>query len=389
MGFSSIWIFTYNNKKPPLATEPELNRYHSPEYIEYIRDYNSEKEHSMINEKFGVGISSDTPSFPNIYEFCQLTGGASLLAADVIASGKNDVVLNWMGGYHHAKKSKASGFCYVNDIVLSILRLLETFERVMYIDIDVHHGDGVEEAFYNCNRVMTMSLHQYDESIRFFPGTGNFDSCGVSEGLHYAVNVPLKPGCDDDTFIHLFNKTLDKAVSIYRPSVIWLQCGADSLIGDIIGRFRLSTKAHGEAVRKVLSKGIPTILGGGGGYTIENVARCWAYETSIAAGIELPDKLPDNLDFYDYYKNDPYLHIYDSSLSNTINNPEISYWKFNKDTAKQHVVYGDKSYMEGVLSETMNNLKKLEQIHVNGFNKGNNKNSFNIDPDIVKHFKGY
>jgi len=105
-------------------------------------------------------------------------------------------VINWAGGLHHAKKSEASGFCYVNDSVLAILSLLEYFPRVLYIDIDVHHGDGVEDAFYNSNRVLTCSFHQYGED--FFPGTGNFDSLGEDEGKYYSINVPLRPGINDE-----------------------------------------------------------------------------------------------------------------------------------------------------------------------------------------------
>ena len=107
-------------------------------------------------------MSCDIPAFPGFYEHSKLVAGSSLLAAELVAQGRHDVVLNWMGGLHHARKSKASGFCYVNDCVLAIVRLLHTFQRVLYIDIDVHHGDGVEEAFLISNRVMTLSFHQYD-----------------------------------------------------------------------------------------------------------------------------------------------------------------------------------------------------------------------------------
>lgn len=223
---------------------------------------------------------------------------------------------NWNGGYHHAKKAKASGFCYINDIVLGILNLLRHYDRVLYIDIDIHHGDGVEEAFYNTNRVATLSLHQYDEELKFYPGTGNFDRNGEGEGKHFAINVPLKPGCTDDAFKYLFKEIFERVVQVFNPNVIFLQCGADSLIGDLIGRFRLSTIAHGFAVKTVLQSGIPTILSGGGGYTLQNVSRCWAYETSLACNVELPDKLPDSLYYYQYYRDEPYLHVVDTNLFN-------------------------------------------------------------------------
>ena len=318
-----------------------MTEYHSEEYISYIESYFDVQSRGPKLEKFSIGVSADTPAFPNIYDFCTLTSGASLLGAELLIQGHHDVVVNWMGGFHHAKKSKASGFCYVNDIVLSIMRLLEHFDRVMYVDIDVHHGDGVEEAFENNQRVLTLSFHQYDEVEKFFPGTGNYDSNGISEAKYFAVNVPLKPGCDDASYSYVFDKIFDQTVSIYRPDVIWLQCGADSLIGDKLGKFLLSTKCHGGAVAKVLQSKIPTILGGGGGYTIQNVARGWAYETSIACGIDLPDKLPSNLYFESYYRSDCNLHISEQSYANT-KETDKAFWKVGKDGNKYIVNYQDK-----------------------------------------------
>lgn len=110
---------------------------------------------------YNVNEGYDCPSFDGLYDFCQLAVGGSIDAADIIITGYSDIAINWSGGFHHAKKTGASGFCYVNDIVICILQLLEQYPRVLYLDIDVHHGDGVEEAFYHTNRVMTVSFHQY------------------------------------------------------------------------------------------------------------------------------------------------------------------------------------------------------------------------------------
>lgn len=124
-----------------------------------------------------------------------------LAAAQRIASGATDIAINWAGGLHHAKKREASGFCYINDIVLGILELLRVYPRVLYIDIDCHHGDGVEEAFYTTNRVMTCSFHKFGE---YFPGTGTQEDRGRSVGKGYAVNVPLKDGITDEAFKSVF-----------------------------------------------------------------------------------------------------------------------------------------------------------------------------------------
>lgn len=116
----------------------------------------------------------------------------------MIINNAADIAINWGGGLHHAKKGEAYGFCYINDIVICILELLKVFPRVLYIDIDVHHGDGVEEAFFTTNRVMTVSFHEFGEE--FFPGTGGLNSSGEGSGRNYAVNVPLRPGMDDESY---------------------------------------------------------------------------------------------------------------------------------------------------------------------------------------------
>ena len=144
-----------------------------------------------------------------MFEFSQISAGASLDAAVKLNHKSTDIAINWSGGLHHAKKQEASGFCYVNDIVLAILELLKYHQRVLYIDIDVHHGDGVEEAFYTTNRVMTVSFHRYGD---FFPGTGDLRESGAGEGLHYSLNVPLKRGITDTPFLEMYS-TVSKKVS--------------------------------------------------------------------------------------------------------------------------------------------------------------------------------
>ena len=138
------------------------------------------------------------------------------------------------GGLHHAKKSEASGFCYVNDIVLAILELLKYHQRVLYIDIDIHHGDGVEEAFYTTDRVMTVSFHKYGE---YFPGTGDLRDIGAGRGKYYAVNFPMRDGIDDECYQNTFVPIMSKVMECYQPSAVVLQCGADSLSGDRLGKF--------------------------------------------------------------------------------------------------------------------------------------------------------
>jgi acetoin utilization deacetylase AcuC-like enzyme len=222
-----------------------------------------------------------------------------------ITSQQSDIAINWSGGLHHAKRFEASGFCYVNDINLAILDCLRVYPRVVYIDIDVHHGDGVQEAFYQSSRVMTVSFHRYDGE--FFPGTGSLEETGSKEGKFYSVNVPLNKSIDDASYAYIFKAVMTQVMDSFRPSVVVLQCGADSLASDRLGCFNLSIKGHGECVSFMKTFNVPMIVLGGGGYTIRNVARCWTYETSVLAGIDLPNDLPPN-DYLSHFGPDYSLH---------------------------------------------------------------------------------
>jgi histone deacetylase 1/2 len=177
---------------------------------------------SPSNPELPVLIGEDNPVFEGVFEFCSISAGGSIgatnpnslshihvyrrtvfsAASEQINSGAADIAINWAGGLHHAKKREAAGFCYINDIVLGILELLRTYPRVLYIDIDCHHGDGVEEAFYTSDRVMTCSFHKFGE---FFPGTGTQDDRGHGKGKGYSVNVPLKDGMNDASFKSLYD----------------------------------------------------------------------------------------------------------------------------------------------------------------------------------------
>jgi len=214
--------------------------------------------------------------------------------------------VNWAGGLHHAKKCEASGFCYINDIVLAILELLRRYARVLYIDIDVHHGDGVQEAFYTSDRVLTLSFHKYGDG--FFPGSGDLHEVGVRRGKYFSVNVPLRNGIDDAGYAYVFQPVVRDTIEYFKPEAIVLQCGADSLGCDRLGSFNLTLAGHGECIKYVKSFGLPLLVLGGGGYTIRNVARCWAYETSLLAGVPVPNDLPPSCRYLDFFGPDHRLH---------------------------------------------------------------------------------
>jgi histone deacetylase 1/2 len=295
-----------------------MTQFHTDEYIEFLQRVTPDNMDSFMREQGKYNVGDDCPVFDGLFEFCGISAGGSMEGAARLNRNKCDIAINWAGGLHHAKKSEASGFCYVNgmsrlflnywladwgsltrllpvDIVLAILELLRFKKRVLYIDIDVHHGDGVEEAFYTTDRVMTVSFHKYGE---YFPGTGELRDIGIGPGKNYAVNFPLRDGIDDVAYETIFEPVISAVMKYYQPEAVVLQCGGDSLSGDRLGCFNLSMRGHANCVNYVRSFNLPTLVLGGGGYTMRNVARTWAYETGRLVGVEMDPVLPYN-EYYD------------------------------------------------------------------------------------------
>lgn len=314
------------------ADMKELMEFHSEDYIRFLESIDPERHpgHQVDESKRAryLGVvepSPDCPIFDGMWNYFTLYSGASLEAAQNLINDQSQIAVNWSGGLHHAHKKYGAGFCYINDIVLAIRQLLMVVPRVLYIDIDVHHGDGVEEAFFSTDRVVTLSFHKYAPEVGFFPGTGGmYDQCeseidgsfshrltyteGTKDtgpkdpnnpGAHHALNVPLKDGINDMQWRELFSQIAGAVIDTYDPRAIVLQCGADSLGGDKLGSFNINVKAHGFCVDFVKSKchDRPLLISGGGGYTPRNVARCWTHETSICVEAELKDVLPAHVPY--------------------------------------------------------------------------------------------
>ncbi|KAK0333162.1 histone deacetylase [Friedmanniomyces endolithicus] len=306
------------------ASKDQVRAFHDPDYVDFLKEVSPQTFETLCENPryqrfippkhegdtvdlgpFNLSTSpgADCPVFDGMSEYLFLYTGATLAATNQLLTGQSDIAINWSGGLHHAHKSEASGFCYINDIVLAILDLLHLYPRVLYIDIDVHHGDGVEEAFQRQPRVMTLSYHRYgpyDETgHKFFPGTGDLADTGLKGtiGEHFALNVPIPSGIDDRQYKYLFESITSRAIDAYKPKAIVLQCGADSLGGDRLGQFNINIKQHGECVSFVKKQGLPLLILGGGGYTARNVARAWCHETALATdnGANLPDRIPLDL----------------------------------------------------------------------------------------------
>ncbi|KAK7178690.1 Histone deacetylase phd1 [Paraphaeosphaeria sporulosa] len=295
--------YTMDLYEPRPASVHELAIFHDRDYIS-ITPQNAQLEDSQY-VAFGFGgETNDCPVFDGLWNYVSLYSGASMSAAWDLLSKQSDIAINWSGGLHPAKKNSASGFCYVNDIVIAIQLLLTQHQRVLYIDIDVHHGDGVEQAFESTDRVFTLSYHKFGierHGYPFYPGTGAIDEMGpcdpANRGKGHSLNIALDDGIDDDQYKWLFEIVTDAVVQKYNPQAIVLQSGADSLGGDPLGRFNLNIKAHGFCIESVKRYNRPLLILGGGGYTPRNVARTWCHETAICVGAELHNDLPTHIPY--------------------------------------------------------------------------------------------
>jgi acetoin utilization protein AcuC len=271
------------------ASRQELQLFHTPEYLEVLAMADA-GVHRQDYSKYGLG-PGDNPIFPRLYAWSQLCVGGTLQAARLVASGEVDVAFHIAGGLHHGMPNRASGFCYVNDPVIAITELVHQGYRVAYIDIDVHHGDGVQAAFYDTDRVLTISLHE--NGYYLFPGTGFVQEIGTGPGRGYAVNVPLPPGMDDELFVEGFVTVVPPLVEAYKPEFIFTQLGVDSFHGDPLAHGQLTSAGFTQVLRHIKALAPRWIATGGGGYNLGNVARAWTLAWGMMNEVDIPDGLPE------------------------------------------------------------------------------------------------
>jgi len=265
---------------PEPAERIVLKKFHSARYLHALRAA-SERHATFEALNMGIG-TSDCPIFEGLYDYAVLAVGGTLTAAKLILTGSADAAFNPSGGYHHAGPERASGFCYINDVALACIILAEAGKRVLYLDVDVHHGDGVAYAFYDRPDVMTISFHENPRVL--FPGTGFEDEIGTGEGKGYCVNVPVPIGTYDEMYMKAFNAIAMPLVAAYNPDVIVFELGADALAGDPLAHLCLTNNAYAEIIKHLLSFNKPILATGGGGYNVDNTARAWALAWSILCG---------------------------------------------------------------------------------------------------------
>ena len=277
------------------ATDPEIGLVHTDEYIEATKRAGQGEPGDWGRFGYGPG---DNPIFPHMHESSARVVGASLVAAEAVWSGRAEHAFNPAGGLHHAMPARASGFCVYDDPAVAIAWLLgQGAQRIAYVDVDVHHGDGVQAIFYRDPRVLTISLHQTGRTL--FPGTGFAHEYGAGEAQGTKVNVPLPPFTGDDLWLQAFTEVVPPLVETWKPDVLVTQLGCDTHHTDPLANLELTTAAYRRtavALHELAHKaaGGKWVATGGGGYQWARVVpRAWTIYFAEMAGVSVPDELPE------------------------------------------------------------------------------------------------
>lgn len=280
---------------PEPASVADLTLAHTTDYVAHVMA--ASREPARADLAFGLG-PGDTPAVAGIHDAAALVVGATIEALSAVVDGRARRAFNPAGGLHHAQRDRASGFCVYNDLVVAIERATRDHPglRVAYVDIDAHHGDGVESAFIERDDVLTVSVH---ESGRFlFPGTGTRPLGGEGAGAGFALNVPLLPDAGDDEYLAAIDEVLAPAVRRFAPDVIVAQLGADSHAGDPLTHLLVTTPGFVEAVRRITAladevcDGRLAATGGGGYQPFDVVPVMWASALAVLADLPVPTTLP-------------------------------------------------------------------------------------------------
>ncbi len=267
---------------PEPADRSVIEKFHSRRYIDALsRAAKGEFQVDFLH--MGIG-TPDCPVFGDMYDYSVLATGATLKGVELILSGDVTAAYNPSGGLHHAMAEKAAGFCYINDVAIACKVFAESGRRVLYLDIDVHHGDGVAYGFYDSSDVLAISYHESGKTL--FPGTGFPEEIGEGEGKGYCVNVPLPEGTYDDAYMKAFRAITPPLIKAYNPDVIVFELGADTLSGDPLAHLQLTNNTYADIINCLLAYDKPILMTGGGGYNIENTVRAWALAWSVLCGAD-------------------------------------------------------------------------------------------------------
>lgn len=253
------------------AHRRELEWFHTPEYLDELQRV-AAGELRLQGLHMGLG-TPETPIFRDLWSYAVWAAGASLRGMELLLSGEAFVVFNPWGGLHHAMASRASGFCYINDVVLACQLAASAGKRVLCLDVDAHHGDGQQAAFYRRRDVLTISLHESGKTL--FPWGGFEDEIGEGEGRGFNLNLPLPAETYDEAYGLVFYQGAWPVIRAFRPEIIVLELGMDGLAGDPLTHLRLTNNTFAEIVARLRELQLPMLVTGGGGYHVENTVRGW------------------------------------------------------------------------------------------------------------------
>uniref|UniRef100_A0A7S0Q7E1 Histone deacetylase 8 n=1 Tax=Coccolithus braarudii TaxID=221442 RepID=A0A7S0Q7E1_9EUKA len=295
----------------PIA-ENEVGKFHTEAYLQFLQKLEYDA-HEVADQAASFVLNSSVCFSENAWQYSQIYAGGSVAAAHALSKGQADVSINWIGGQPHARRNCASGFSYINDVVLAILALLQANERVLFVNLDAYHANGVEEAFYTTDRVLCLSLHRAVEG--FFPGSGGVKDTGEGQGAHHNINLPVKDGFSDDDLDGLFLPTLEVAAENFQPHAVVCCAGSSVLGGDRLGCMNMTLKGYSRCLRALLVVGRPLLLLGGTSYTQANSARVWTALTALACEVDLPIEIPDH-EYSSYYSPTDRLEVTPATMSN-------------------------------------------------------------------------
>ncbi|MCK4944553.1 MAG: hypothetical protein KAS65_13300 [Candidatus Aminicenantes bacterium] len=276
-------------EEPKMMTKKLLIESHDPGFISALEKCNSGqfKKEFLLNYNLG---GDDCPIFPGLFDYIMLYTSATFTGVERIIKDKVNIAFNFVGGFHHASRNHAEGFCYINDIIVAIDTFLAHGYRVAYIDLDAHHGNGVESAYYRDDRVLTVSLHESGKTL--YPWSGFKESIGEDIGKGFNINIPLPVDTDDEAYEWVFDRLVTPAVSMFKPTVVVAVVGADSHKSDPLSNLKLTNGSMANLMKTIRDYSHHLLLLGGGGYNIKSTSRAWCRVWAAANRI---DAMPDYL----------------------------------------------------------------------------------------------
>ena len=273
-------------RKPEPLPEELLYLFHEKSYIDLLKKAErGEFEPDMLQAGLGT---EENPVFRDMFRVAVTIAGGTYQGAMLLLEDDVRCVFDPVAGLHHAGRSHASGFCYINDIAIAIAALVKKGVKIAYIDIDVHHGDGVQDAFYDTDRVLTVSLHESGETL--FPGTGFETEIGAGPGTGFNVNIPFRAGTDDEVYLSTFEALVPPLVERFKPDIVFATVGGDTHRDDRLAHLNLTSNGYKKVVSRINDLSPKILAMGGGGYNVYKTAALWTLAWSALIGAEPQDK---------------------------------------------------------------------------------------------------